>query len=74
MKDVMPVLIKITYCRDGQSIWLEGHFEKGPRLTDRETDLLAVLSSLCQMYSSRQGTLRHRKNTEVIRTCALAEG
>jgi len=23
----MLVLIKITYCRDGQSIWLEGHFE-----------------------------------------------
>jgi len=35
----MPVLIKITYCRDGQSIWLEGHFEKRPRLADRETDL-----------------------------------
>jgi len=27
----MPVLIKITYCRDGQSIWLEGHFEKRPQ-------------------------------------------
>jgi len=24
----MPVPIKITYCRDGQSIWLKGHFEK----------------------------------------------
>jgi len=35
----MPVLIKITYCRDGQSIWLDGHFEKRPRLADREKDL-----------------------------------
>jgi len=24
----MLVLIKMTYCRDGQLIWLEGHFEK----------------------------------------------
>ena len=24
----MLVLIKITYCRDGQMIWLEGHFVK----------------------------------------------
>ena len=39
LKDVMPVLIKITYCSDGQSIWLKGHFEKRPRLADRETDL-----------------------------------
>jgi len=37
----MPVLIKITCCRDGQSIWLEGHFEKRPRLADRETYLFA---------------------------------
>jgi len=35
----MPVLIKITYCRDGQSNWLEGHFDKRPRLADTETDL-----------------------------------
>jgi len=35
----MPVLIKITYCRNGQSIWLDGHIEKRPRLADRETDL-----------------------------------
>jgi len=35
----MPILIKITYCRDGQSIWLEGHLAKRPRLADRETDL-----------------------------------
>jgi len=41
LKDVMPVLITITYCRDGQSVWLEGHFEKRPRLADRETDLFA---------------------------------
>jgi len=25
----MLVLIKITYYRDGQLIWLEGHFAKG---------------------------------------------
>jgi len=37
----MPVLIKITCCRDGQSICLEGHFEKRPRLADRETYLFA---------------------------------
>jgi len=37
----MPVLIKITYYRDGQSICLEGHFGKRPRLADRETDLVA---------------------------------
>jgi len=37
----MPVLIKITCCRDGQSIWLEGHFEKRSRLADREKDLFA---------------------------------
>jgi len=37
----MPVLIKITFCRDGQSIWLEGHFAKRPRLTDGDTDLFA---------------------------------
>jgi len=24
----MLVLIEITFCRDGQLIWLEGHFEK----------------------------------------------
>jgi len=24
-KDVMFVLIKITYCRDGQLLWFEGH-------------------------------------------------
>jgi len=24
----MHVLIKITYCSDGQLLWLEGHFEK----------------------------------------------
>jgi len=23
----MLILTKITYCRDGQLIWLEGHFE-----------------------------------------------
>jgi len=37
----MLVLIKIIYCRDGQSIWLESHFEKRPRLADREKDLFA---------------------------------
>jgi len=34
----MPVSIKITYCRDGQSIWLEGTLRR-PCLADRETDL-----------------------------------
>jgi len=24
----MLVLIKITYCEDGQLMWLKGHFEK----------------------------------------------
>jgi len=23
---LVPGVIKITYCRDGQLIWLEGHF------------------------------------------------
>jgi len=41
LEDVMPVLIKITYCRDGQSIWLEGHFAQRPRLADRETDIFS---------------------------------
>jgi len=31
----------MTYSRDWQSIWLEGHFAKRPRLADRETDLFA---------------------------------
>jgi len=24
----MPVLLKITYCKDGKLIWLEGYFDK----------------------------------------------
>jgi len=28
LKDVMLELIKITYCRDEQLIWLWSHFEK----------------------------------------------
>jgi len=27
LKDVVLVLTKIIYCRDGQLIWLAGHFE-----------------------------------------------
>jgi len=37
----MPVLIEITYRKDGQSIWLESHFEKRPRLADWGKDLYA---------------------------------
>jgi len=41
-----------------------------PGLVDRQIYSL-VLSSLRQMYSSRQGTPGHRKSTKVIQT---AEG
>jgi len=27
LKDIMLVLTKITYCRDGQIVWSAGHFE-----------------------------------------------
>jgi len=69
----MPVLIKITYCRDGQSIWLEGHFEKkGPRLADRETDLFGGTEFIVPDELFKTTNTGAPKNTEVIQICALA--
>jgi len=37
----MLALTNITYCRDGQLIWLKATLSR-PRLADRETDLFGV--------------------------------
>jgi len=72
----MLVLIKITYCRDGQLIWLDVRFEKAVFSGLYRHIYLAVLSSLRQMYSSRQRTPGHRTNTAYTGRCpsGLSEG
>jgi len=44
----MLVLIKITYCRDGQLLWLQGHFEKAAFSGEKQI-YLSLLSTLRQM-------------------------
>jgi len=59
----MRVLTKFTHSRDGHLFWLAGHFDVATFSGVIDIIYLLVVSSLRQMYSSRQRMLWHRKNT-----------
>jgi len=68
------VLIKITYCRDGQLIWLGDHFEKAAFSRQTDRIICRYWVHFARLDSSRQRMPGHRKNTEVIQRRASAEG
>jgi len=59
------VLIKITYCRDGQLRWLEGHFER-PRSAEDKHIILPYWVH-CARFTLQNNKRRGPENTEVSR-------